>query len=132
MLNQRGFSVQVQVASAGTHPIYPQSPPDSRSQKRAALRGYNISDISARTLCAQDFEEYDLILVMDANNLKHVQSVSPAQHLQKIGLLAEYCSRHSVSEIPDPYFGGVAAFEVVLDLIEDACENLLLQLIRKS
>ena len=63
---------------------------------------------------------------------ENVQSVCPSRQQHKTRFLAEYCSKHAVSEIPDPYYGGIGAFEVALDLIEDACENLLSQLMRQN
>jgi protein-tyrosine phosphatase len=32
------------------------------------------------------------------------------------------------AEVPDPYYGAPAGFETVLDLVEEACEGLLLHL----
>ena len=42
----------------------------------------------------------------------------------------DYCSRHDETEVPDPYYGGPGGFETVLDILEDACGNLLEKLNR--
>ena len=76
----QGWEHQVQVDSAGTHNYHPGSPPDQRSQKHAALRGYDLSDLRARQIQDSDFERYDLILAMDWDNLALVQAECPDEH----------------------------------------------------
>jgi protein-tyrosine phosphatase len=68
---------------------------------------------------------------MDDQNLKQVQIACPPNHQHKLHMLAEFCSREGVREIPDPYYGGIAAFELALDLIEDACSNLVVRLMNQ-
>ena len=116
----QGWEHQVQVDSAGTHNYHPGSPPDQRSQKHAALRGYDLSDLRARQIQDSDFEVYDLILAMDWDNLALVQAECPDEHQGKVRLLTEFCQTQSSQVVPDPYYGGTNGFEEVLDLVEDA------------
>lgn len=116
---------QVQVDSAGTHNYHPGSPPDQRSQKHAAQRGYDLSDLRARQIKDSDFERYDLILAMDWDNLALVQAQCPDEHQAKVRRLTEFCQTLTNQVIPDPYYGGTNGFEDVLDLVEDACEGLI-------
>lgn len=116
---------QVEVDSAGTHNYHPGSSPDQRSQKQAALRGYDLSDLRARQIQDSDFEHYDLILAMDWDNLALIQAECPLEHQPKVRRLTEFCQRHDSPVVPDPYYGGTNGFEEVLDLIEDACEGLI-------
>lgn len=124
-LLQAGWADVVRVDSAGTHNYHPGEPPDERSQHHAAQRGYDLSDLRARHLRAQDFEHTDLVLCMDGDNLAHAEEVCPPQHRHKLRRLTEFCQRFNCPEVPDPYYGGGAGFEHVLDLVEDACDGLL-------
>ena len=68
-----GIAHLVKVDSAGMHNYHPGSPPDARSQAHAAKRGYDLSDLRARQITDDDYAEYNLILVMDWDNLALVQ-----------------------------------------------------------
>ena len=120
-----GMAHQVKVDSAGTHSFHIGSPPDARSQAHAARRGYDLSDQRARQITDDDFALYDLILVMDWDNLALVQDDAPPQYAAKVRRLTEFCLTHDASVVPDPYHGGADAFDEVLDLVEDACDGLL-------
>jgi protein-tyrosine phosphatase len=121
----QGLADWVEVDSAGTHNYHPNSPPDERSQEHAANRGYDLSDLRARQITAEDFDRHDLILVMDWDNLALVQDECQQQHQAKIRRLTEFCIEHDATVVPDPYYGGVSGFDKVLDLVEDACDGLL-------
>ena len=120
-----GLAHLVKVDSVGTHNYHPGSPPDERSQVHAAKRGYDLSDLRARQVTDADYAHYDLILVMDWDNLAIVQEECPPDHLGKIRRLTEFCLTHDAPVVPDPYHGGAKGFDQVLDLIEDACDRLL-------
>lgn len=125
---QAGLSHRVQVRSAGTHAYHVGEPADARSQAHALRRGVDMSDLRAQHLGAADCEAADHILVMDEDNLRHTLALCPPAHWHKVRLLTEHCSRHTAAAVPDPYYGGEAGFEQVLDLIEDACDGLLQRL----
>ena len=125
-LRERGLEQQVTVDSAGTHNLYTDSPPDERSQQFAAQRGYDISDLRSRYLKDTDFTRADLILVMDWNNLSLVQQRCPPEHQGKVRRVMEFGQLEGVAIVPDPYRGEAKDFEHVLDLLEVACEGLLL------
>ena len=124
-VHMSGLAQQVQVSSAGTHNYHPGEPPDRRSQRAAADRGYDLSDLRARQLTAQDFEQHDLLLAMDWDNLALAEQRCPLAHRRKLRRLTEFCRRHDAAVVPDPYYGGESGFQQVLDLIEDACDGLL-------
>ena len=50
---------------------------------------------------------------------------APAQHHNKIRMLADFFEIHDAPVVPDPYYGGEQGFENVLDLAEDACRGLI-------
>ena len=120
-----GLADWVKVDSAGTHNYHADSPPDERAQSHAAKRGYDLSDLRARQIQDADFEDYDLILVMDLDNLSNVLDECPTEHQHKVRRLTEFCLKHEARVVPDPYYGGNNGFEAVLDLVEDACEGLI-------
>ena len=124
-LMHAGIAHLVKVDSAGTHNYHPGSPPDARSQVHAERRGYDLSDLRARQMTEDDFKQYDLILVMDWDNLALVQDDCPTNHQGKVRRLTEFCLTHNASVVPDPYYGGVKGFDKVLNLVEDACDGLL-------
>ncbi len=124
-LRLRGLDGQLQVDSAGTHNYHPGQPPDHRSQRAAALRGYDISDLRARQISDDDFARHDLLLAMDWDNLALAEERCPPPYRRKLRRLTEFCRRHDAAVVPDPYYGGDAGFAHVLDLIEDACDSLI-------
>ena len=123
-----GLGDRIVVDSAGTHDYHVGRPPDERAQQHAARRGYDLSAQRARQLKAQDFDDFDLVLVMDDANQHAARALCPPGQRHKLRRLTGFCTRHRASEVPDPYYGGAAGFEAVLDLVEDACDGLLLAL----
>lgn len=128
LVERAGLAHLIEVDSAGTHNYHPGEPPDERSQAHAHRRGYDLSTQRARQVRLEDFEHFDLILAMDRDNLDRLEAHCGPEHRHKLGLLTSYCTRHTDAVVPDPYYGGTAGFEHVLNLVEDACENLLRQL----
>lgn len=131
LAQQSGLAQQLIIDSAGTHNYHPNSPPDHRSQQHAARRGYDLSSLRARQLHDQDFEKFDLLLVMDWDNLALTEQRCPPEHTSKLRRMTEFCIKHDAPVIPDPYYGGEAGFDHVLDLIEDASKGLLMHVQQK-
>ena len=125
MVADAGLQHRVQVDSAGTHSYHVGEPPDARSLQHALRRGYDLSAQRARQLTRQDFDDFDLILVMDSANEIAARRIATAAQQQRMKRLTDYCHRFEDREVPDPYYGGERGFEHVLDLVEDACQNLL-------
>lgn len=124
-LDAAGLGDAVEVDSAGTHAWHAGSPPDSRSAAHAKRRGYDLSALRAREVKAADFERFDFILAMDRDNLSLLEEQCPPACRSKLGRLTEHCRKHQADVVPDPYQGGAAGFEHVLDLVEDACDGLV-------
>jgi protein-tyrosine phosphatase len=127
-----GLQSMVTVDSAGTHNYHPGSAPDSRSQAHALKRGYHLSDLRARQIKRSDFDQFDLILVMDWDNLSLVHEKCPLQSLKKVKRFTEFCLKFDSPVVPDPYYEGAPAFELVLDLVEDASAGLIRHLQRAN
>jgi protein-tyrosine phosphatase len=127
-LRQAGLQRRVLVDSAGTHGWHEGAPPDPRSLAAAAKRGYDLSDIRSRPVVPVDFERYTLLLAMDTDNLAWLREACPAEHQPKLRRLMEVVPAAPMRDVPDPYSGGRADFERVLDLVELACDQLVADL----
>lgn len=120
------------VDSAGTIGFHTGELPDSRMRMHAAKRGYTLESRS-RKVTRQDFHNFDLIVAMDDANYDDLCDLAGTiEEKKKIVRMTDYCTKHQATHIPDPYYGGDKGFEYVIDLLEDACENLYSQLINTS
>lgn len=126
----RGWQALVVVDSCGTHAAHAGEPADQRAQQHALRRGYDLSDLRARQVQADDFRRHDLILAMDHDNMARLEAQCPPALQHKLHLLTQFCSRLRSPTVPDPYYGGDSGFEKVLDLVEDACDGVLDHLAR--
>ena len=126
MVNKANLADKFYIDSAGTIGYHQGHEPDGRMQD--ALRKRKIPIIGqSRKINKTDLEEFDLILAMDNSNLVDAQSLDAGGiWSKKIKCFAEYCSDINIKEIPDPYYGYDNGFEIVLDLIEDGCQQLLI------
>ena len=125
LLRQHGLYDRIYVDSAGTHAYHVGSPPDPRACSAAFKRGIDLSAQRARRIEEADFDLFDYILVMDRDNLELVEKRCPPERLDRVQLLLRYAPHVGVDEVPDPYYGGAAGFERVLDMIEAASQGLL-------
>eukprot|EP00850_Spirogloea_muscicola_P010641 SM000063S20031 [mRNA] locus=s63:337272:337958:- [translate_table: standard] len=96
-------------------------PADGRMRAHAARRGIELTSIS-RPIQRSDFEDFDIILAMDRQNLADIEtayavwmrrSSLPAGGLNKVKLMCSFCRTYELAEVPDPYYGGPAGFEQV-------------------
>ena len=108
MLEEAALAERIIVDSAGTHAYHVGERPDRR----------------ARRVKDRDFEDFDLLLAMDRDNLSLLVQQAEPEHHDKIRLFMDYAAARE-SEVPDPYYGGTNGFERVLDLVEDASRGLL-------
>jgi protein-tyrosine phosphatase len=125
VVGDAGMLERVHIESAGTHAYHSGASPDHRAQSAAARRGVTLHEIRARRVSDEDFELFDYILVMDQDNLEELLLRAPEMHRGKVHLFLEFAGGTTVSEVPDPYYGGATGFELVLDLVEQASERLL-------
>ena len=127
LIEQRQLTDQFLVDSAGTGGWHVGNPADRRMQAAARRRGIHLPS-RARQLELGDLESFDHILAMDQDNLHNVSSMANElgpRSTAKIRLMLSHARRADMLEVPDPYYGGDQGFEHVLDLLEDACEGLI-------
>jgi protein-tyrosine phosphatase len=123
MVEDAGLDELFEIDSAGTHSYHTGKPADARMRQAALSRGYSLDSI-ARTLVVEDFERFDLIITMDEDNYDEAMSLRPGKGAQVVRM-TDYCEISEVDEVPDPYYGGEEGFFEVIDILEDACYNML-------
>ncbi|WP_071190701.1 low molecular weight protein-tyrosine-phosphatase [Trichormus sp. NMC-1] len=126
LIEQTDLSASIHCDSAGTSSYHIGSPPDRRMSAAASTKlGVKLRG-QARQFQKSDFQEFDLILAMDKDNFENILAVDlSGQYHHKVRLMCDFCSRHTIREVPDPYYGGSEGFNQVIDLLLDACEGLL-------
>ncbi|MBR1593990.1 MAG: low molecular weight phosphotyrosine protein phosphatase [Alloprevotella sp.] len=117
----------VEVDSAGLIDYHEGELSDPRMLRHAAQHGYTLTHRS-RPVRTEDFRRFDLIVAMDAQNVRGLRRMEPADGTARIVEAAGFLSRHRADSIPDPYYSGDAAFEHVIDLLEDVAEGLVRQI----
>jgi len=125
LVEEQGLDEVIEIDSAGTHAYHVGSPPDSRAQEAASRRGIDMSSQVGRRVEDGDFYIFDYILAMDESNEYHLREMAPPEEIHRVRRFLEFAPERTEREVPDPYYGGHAGFENVLDLIEDASEGLL-------
>lgn len=124
----RGVSDRFEADSAGIYSGHQGQLPDRRMRSAAAERGYDLVH-RARPVSSMDFLDFDLVIAMDDQNYEDLMHLAPSvEATHKIKRMASYLTTHSISYIPDPYYMGRDGFELVLDLLEEACTNLYLSI----
>ena len=121
----RGLAADFEIDSAGLISYHTGEMADPRMRQHAAARGINITSI-ARKITTADFSHFDYIIGMDDDNIRRLLDIAPDESSrQKISKMSDYCQTFRANSVPDPYYGGPKDFELVLDLLDDACNGLI-------
>lgn len=126
-VDKQGYSEQIEVDSAGTIAYHAGEAADARMRTAANKRGYQLLS-RARKIIENDLETFDLIVPMDTDNLFDIESMSNGSksYIRLLGSFIDgYNGNDDAPSVPDPYYGGSAGFEQVLDMIESACPKML-------
>jgi protein-tyrosine phosphatase len=124
--------LSLDIDSAGTGGYHVGAPPDHRAQDAALRRGIDISGLRARKLAPEDYAQFDLMLAMDRRNLRMLEAARPRHARAQVRLFLEYAPQSGLVEVPDPYYGSEADFELVLDLCSAAARGLISDLQERS
>lgn len=117
----KGFEVD----SAGTHDYHTGDPPDRRALKTALSRGIAMEDLRARKVVSEDFECFDCILAMDRGHLEILKSRAPASCPAEIMMFSDFSPALKGCDVPDPYYGGMSDFEMMMEMIWTGCEGIV-------
>ena len=125
IVDENNDSARFEIDSAGTGNYHIGDLPDNRMRIHAQRRGYNLTH-RCRQVNPSDFEDFDLIVAMDESNRRNLQRIAPTlEDEKKIIMMADFADLATrYDHIPDPYYEGAEGFELVLDLLESACNNL--------
>ena len=126
-----GLAEAFEFDSAGTHGYHVGDTPDPRTVAAAASRGYELAHLRARRVTEFDFIRFDHVIAMGRDHLDWLRRACPPLYHDKLAMLLEFSERIDADEVPDPYYGGMEGFQQVLDLVEDAVQELLLRLSAK-
>ncbi len=134
LVEERGIGNRFEIDSAGTYSGHHGQLPDPRMQRHASRRGYNLTH-RARPITSDDFDHFDIIVAMDESNRRTLMQLAASPQQQaKIIMMGDYIVklRAHYDYVPDPYYEGSEGFELALDLLEDACGNLLDDIINNN
>lgn len=124
IVKENGLVDKFEIDSAGTYGGHRGELPDKRMRTAALYRGYALTHKS-RPVSSLDFLDFDLVVAMDDQNYEDLMHLAPSvEATHKIKKMASYLTTHKISYIPDPYYMGTEGFSLVLDLLEEACQNL--------
>jgi protein-tyrosine phosphatase len=127
LVHEAGLEHDVKIDSAGTHDYHPGKAPDKRMTRVLGKRGISNHG-RGRQFTVHDFSDFDLILVMDSENLENVQRLDPeGAHTHKVKRMTDFCTQEEFKtpDVPDPYYGGEDGFAFVADLLSDGCQGVL-------
>ena len=128
LVSDAGWEERIIADSAGTHAYHSGEGPDRRGMEAADRRGYSLKGLRSRRVRGSDFDEFDYILVMDDDNLAKMHEVAEDGQGGNVHLFLDFAESSTLTEVPDPYYGGLAGFERVLDLVEEASAGLLAEI----
>lgn len=118
--------VAVECDSAGFYGGHAGDLPDRRMREAAFARGYRLEH-RARRIRPYDLDDFDIVIGMDDNNISDLNRLADTcERERKIMRMTDFAARHpEYDSVPDPYYEGAAGFQLVLDLLEDACGELV-------
>lgn len=131
LLEREKISENFHIDSAGLISVHQGEMADSRIRMHASKRNYTLTHRS-RPVTKADFDRFDMIIGMDEDNIAGLKRLaSSRKDEEKIHRMTDFCQHFTDNHVPDPYYGGDKGFEHVIDLLEDACEGLLMKVKNK-
>lgn len=133
LVEKRGVADRYRLDSAGLYGGHAGELPDKRMRIHARTRGYELTHRS-RPVNESDFQDFDLIVAMDNSNYSRLKAMAPTlEDEKKIVRMIDYVDGFPrYDHVPDPYYEGAEGFELVMDMLEDGCRNLLDSLEKKD
>lgn len=124
-LSEKSLRDDIYVESCGIGSWHVGNLPDERMQEAAKRRGIILAS-RAQQFRIDFFDQFDFILAADHEVLNFLhQHAKSLEHKSKLHLMTAFSRCYVGEEVPDPYYEGDAAFEAILDILEDSCEGLL-------
>ena len=111
--------------SAGTGNWHIGNPPDPRAVAVALRHGVDISGYRARQVARDDFERFDRIFALDADNLAVLRRLMPDGSRATLSLLLDLVPGREGQPVADPYFGLDAGFDITWRDVSAAARALV-------
>jgi protein-tyrosine phosphatase len=125
ILKSKVDSSKVYVDSAGTGHWHVGDEPDKRSIAIGKKYNLDITNQRGRQFSSRDFENFDLIYVMDNSNKENVLALAENEsQREKVKLILDEIFPNENVDVPDPYFGGEIGFENVFKMLDEACNQI--------
>lgn len=121
LVKKAGLESEFQIASAATsteeigNPVYPPA------RRKLAEHGIGCAGRAARQLTRRDYDQYDLLIGMDAANLRNMRRICGEDAAHKMHLLMDFTDRPG--EVADPWYTG--DFEMTWRDVAEGCQGLL-------
>jgi len=126
ILKNKTQNLDVYVDSAGTASYHVGNLPDSRSIEIANKNGIDLTDQRARQFSEKDFDDFDKIYAMDTNNYSNIISLARNQSdRDKVDVILNELNPKSYDSVPDPYYGAGDGFQIVYDMLDNACDAIV-------
>ena len=126
ILKSKTQNLDVYIDSAGTASYHVGNLPDSRSIEIANKNGIDLTYQRARQFSEKDFDDFDKIYAMDTNNYSNIISLARNQSdRDKVDVILNELTPKSYDSVPDPYYGAGDGFQVVYDMIDNACDAIV-------
>lgn len=123
-VNQQGLDIQV--ASSGTAAYHVGESADERMIATAHRHGVDLSGHHGSQFKAKDFDEYDKIFVMDSSNYRNVIRLARSENDRaKVNLIMDVLDPATGYDVPDPYYSGDDGFELVYNMLNQACDKIV-------
>jgi len=119
------------IDSAGTGNYHIGNPPDKRSISVASKYGLDISNLRGRQFNSLDFDSFDYIYVMDNSNFENVIKLARNNSdTSKVKFILNEIYPNQNHDVPDPYLGNEYGFENVFKMLDEACDQIALSLLK--
>lgn len=122
IVRKRGLEDAFEIASAATSREEIGNPVHYGTRNKLAQLGISVAGKYAVQVTKRDYEHYDLLLVMNSNNIRNLRRVIGEDTQNKVHLLLDYTERKGES-IADPWYTG--NFDVTYDDIMEGLAGLL-------
>ena len=125
VVDDAGASALWHIDSAGTGRYHIGQLPDSRMRRAGRARGYEF-DHRCRQVEAADFARFDMVVAMDDSNYADLRRIAPSPEAErKIVRMSRFLTDFPhYDHVPDPYYEGAEGFELVLDMLQSACQKI--------
>ena len=126
LIEKQGLSKQFELDSAGIIDNHEGQMADSRMREHALKRGLHITHRSRLIHAKTDFEYFDMIIGMDDDNMEALNQLARLPEWKnKLYRMTDFRKEMAYTYVPDPYYGEAKGFELVLDILDDACKGLI-------